>query len=154
MVINGLYTIVSTIFKIIVNGAQTSSAFSDDLKKSLIKPLLKKVSLDRQSLKNYRSETLVSFLSKLIEKEACLRLTAHMKRHMLFEPLQNAYRAGYSTEYGPMKIADDIGKRVDGIEVVILALLDLFHTTDRIKLLTKLQTRIGVQSSSLTWFQS
>ena len=97
-----------------------------------MKPLLKKTSLDRQILQNYRPITLVSFLSKLIEKEASLQLTAHMERHILFEPLQSAYRAKHSTESALMKISDDIAKCVDSGEVVILILLDLSAKFDTI----------------------
>ena len=52
----------------IVNDSLLSGSFQSVFKYVVIKPLLKKPTLDHNNLKNYRPVSNLSFLSKVIEK--------------------------------------------------------------------------------------
>ena len=51
----------------------------DDMKVAIITPILKKASLDSETLKSYRHISNMSFLSKLLERIISDRLIAHMR---------------------------------------------------------------------------
>ena len=60
-------------------------------------PLLKKETLHVDELKNYRSVSNISFISKLIEKVAIRKLVDHLSDNGL-EEYQSAYKAKDSME--------------------------------------------------------
>ena len=76
----------------IVSLSLSSGVFSKQLKSALVKPLLKKSSLDPNDLKNYRPISNLSFLSKLIEHFIAARLSSYLSSHNLMSKLQSAYR--------------------------------------------------------------
>ena len=82
----------------IVNTSLQSGLFPDDLHKAIVTPVLKKASLDRNQLKNYRPVSNLHFTSKVIEKCASKQIIEHTEAHGLSEPLQSAYRGQHSTE--------------------------------------------------------
>jgi hypothetical protein len=77
--------IISPCITDIVNMSLSSGTFPTDLKRALVKPLLKKPSLDPNVLKNYRPISNLPFLSKVIEKVVAQRLFAHMTENNLHE---------------------------------------------------------------------
>ena len=82
----------------IINQSLTSGTFPDNFKRSVIKPLLKKPTLDKEVLSNYRPISKLSFLSKLTEKIVKNRLTHHLSTNSLFNPHQSAYVKSHSTK--------------------------------------------------------
>jgi len=58
---------------------------------SVIYPLLKKATLDKDQLSNYRPISNLSLLSKIIERVVKSRLTHHISSNNLFNPNQSAY---------------------------------------------------------------
>ena len=120
-------------------------------------PLLKKPTLDKEVLKNYRPVSNLSFLSKLLEKAALKQLSNHMDTHNLHTPIQSAYRPLHSTETALLKVQNDILLSLDASQGVILVLLDLsaaFDTIDHNILLSRLNSRIGVTGQALEWVHS
>ncbi len=141
----------------IVNTSLSTGTFPNGAHNAIIRPLLKKPSLDKNILKNYRPVANLTFAGKLIEKIACSRLTEHMDSHNLSDPHQSAYRSQHSTESALMKVKNDIMFCIDSNKVVLLVLLDLsaaFDTIDHNILLTRLTSRIGVEGTALDWFKS
>jgi len=65
----------------IVNFSLTSGQFHPILKDSVISPLLKKSTLDKDELSNYRPISNLSVVSKLIE-----RVTDHLTSNKLLNP--------------------------------------------------------------------
>ena len=51
----------------------TSGKFPSALKRSLIRPVLKKPDLDKDVLKNYRPVANISFLAKVIDKDVAVQ---------------------------------------------------------------------------------
>ena len=75
-----------------------TSTFPQNFKEAHVRPLLKKTSLSKNELKNYRPLSNLSFSSKILEKVVANRLQTHIKNNHLFNSLQSAYRKHHSTE--------------------------------------------------------
>jgi len=141
----------------IVNSCLSSGTFPSHLKSAIVKPLLKKQSLDKEVLKNFRPVSNLSFLSKVIEKVVAARLVDHMSENRLMDPFQSAYRKGHSTETALLRVHNDIVSAVDKGRGVCLILLDLsaaFDTVDHTILLTFLEEYIGLDGPTLNLFKT
>ena len=64
----------------------------------VVTPLIKKSSLSKDELKNYRPVSGLSFISKLVERVVASQLSRHVSLHGLENEYQSAYRRGHSTE--------------------------------------------------------
>ena len=127
----------------------------DEMKAAIITPILKKASLDSETLKSYRPISNMSFLSKLVERVVADRLIAHMRDNDLYMPLQSAYRQNCSTETALLHVHDSVIRSIDERKDVILLLIDLsaaFDTIDHDILLNTLSNTIGVKDRCLSWF--
>ena len=124
-----------------------------DLKTAVIKPLLKKQSLDKNLLKIYRPISNLPVLSKSREKVVLHKLHSHPQENNLSNPFQSAYRAGHSTETVLLRTVNDILSALDNdnISVLLLDLSAAFDITDH-QILSRLN--FGIQSTALQWFQS
>ena len=141
----------------IVNVSLTSADVPPELKQALVTPLLKKPSLDKDNLSNYRPVSNLNFLSKIIEKVVAKRLRAHLKQNDLFPKYQSAYREHHSTETAMLRVQNDILKHIDRGNCVALVLLDLsaaFDTIDHKLLLDRLEKNFGISSKALHWVSS
>ena len=74
----------------IVNLSLESGSFPDVLKESHITPLLKKPSLSKDDMKNYRPVSNLNFISKIIEKIISNRIRSHLDKNNLSNPYQSA----------------------------------------------------------------
>ena len=61
-------------------------------------PLIKKTSLPKEDLKNYRPVLGVSFSSKLVQHVVAAQIRSHINSNDLGNTFQSAYKAGHSTE--------------------------------------------------------
>ena len=78
----------------IVNQSLITGEFLDEWKVAAVRPLIKSPNLDTE-LKNYRSISNLSFLSKIIEKAGQLQLQKHFDQQSLLPNHQSAYRQHY-----------------------------------------------------------
>ena len=125
----------------IVNFSLSTGIFPSGAHSAIIKPLLKKASLNKNELKNYRSVSNITFIGKLFEKIACARLTEHMAKLNFADMNQSAYRACHSAESALIKVKNDLMMSINNRQVVLLVLLDLsaaFDTIDHEILLSRL----------------
>ena len=106
----------------IINSSMETSTFPQNFKEAHVRPLLKKISLPKNELKNYRPVSNLSFISKILEKIVASRLQAHIKNNHLSNPLQSAYRKHHSTESALLKVHNDIIISMDKGEVTDLTL--------------------------------
>jgi len=141
----------------IINTSLLSGTFPDPFKTAIVKPLLKKSTLDPNVLSNYRPVSNLSFISKLLERVVLNQLNSHLLTNNLLSPVQSAYRPHHSTETALLKITSDLLAASDIGDISLLTLLDLsaaFDTVDHDTLLDRLQYTFGVQGSALSWFHS
>ena len=110
---------------------------------------MKKPSLDKNLLKNYRPISNLPFLSKILEKVVLHKLLSHLQENNLSNPFQSAYRTGHSTETVLLRTVNDILSALDNDNISVLVLLDLsaaFDTSDHQILLSRLNSVFGIQS--------
>ena len=88
----------------IINKSLQEGVFPDQFKKAYIRPLLKKKTVDRNELKNYRPVSNLSFISKIFEKVVASRLLSHMESNSMSNNLQSAYKKFHSTESALLKV--------------------------------------------------
>ena len=125
--------------------------------KSVQDPLIKKQTLCKSDLRNYRPISNLSFLSKILEKVVANRLHGHIYDHHLSNDLQSAYKRFHSTKTVLLKIHNDIVDNMDNDKVTALTLLDLsaaFDTIDHSILLQRLHRYFRISGPALRWFKS
>ena len=110
----------------IINISMETSTFQQNFKEAHVRSLLKKTSLPKNELKNYRP------VSKILEKIVANRLEAHIKNNHISNPLRSAYRKHHCTESALMKVHNDINISMDKSGVTALTLLDLSDAFDTI----------------------
>ena len=114
----------------IINDSLHSGLFPSAFKSAVVKPLLKKTTLNPEIFKNYRPPSNLSFLSKILEKVVLRQLLNHLLTNNLFYSHQSAYCAGHSTETALLKIVSYVLSALDEDKVALLSLLDLSAAVD------------------------
>ena len=91
-----------------MNCSLLEGAVPDGFKSVVVTPLIKKSSLSKDELKNYRPVSGLSFISKLVERVVASQLSRHVSLHGLEYEYQSAYRRGHSTETALLSIKNQI----------------------------------------------
>ena len=141
----------------IINESLTKGEFPNDFKNAIVKPLLKKPSLDKNELKNYMPVSNLHFISKVNEKLVAKGLEEHMSENSMYEPMQSAYKLVHSTETALVKIYYDILSSLDAGKCTVLVSLDLsagFATINHNVLLNRLHYLYRINGSAFKWFLS
>ena len=141
----------------VMNSILSSGTVPISMKQAIVKPLLKKPSLDPNNLKNFRPVSNLPFLSKLLEKIVLSQLLSHLELNKLWPTFQSAYRPKHSTETALLRVFNDLLMAGDSDQVSVLALLDLsaaFDTIDHSLLLSRLRRVFNVQDTALLFFES
>ena len=141
----------------IFNESLVSGVFPAIFKKAVVKPLLKKSSLDPNELKNYRPVSNLPFLSKILEKIVLSQLLSHLNHYKLLSPVQSAYRPHHSTETALLRMVNDILTALDQGKIATLALMDLsaaFDTIDHEILIQRLCNVFGLRDTVLSFIKS
>lgn len=141
----------------LVNLSLAEGTFPKSFKSAHVSPLLKKPSLCKDEMKNYRPVSNLSFVSKVLEKVVANRLHSHIQQTGTSNPFQSAYKKLHSTETALLKIHNDIVSSMDKGKVTALTLLDLsaaFDTIDHSTLLSRLESWFGISGTALGWLTS
>jgi hypothetical protein len=141
----------------IINDSLTTGKFSRHWKTSIVRPLLKKPSLDVADLSNYRPVNNLPFVSKVVERGMLAQLNDHLTEQGLLPGYISAYRESYSTETALIKVVNDLLINIDHQKVTPLIALDLsaaFDTVDHGVLLEVLHNQFGICDTALEWFRS
>ncbi len=142
---------------LIVNLSLELGKVPTSLKEAMINPILKKPSLDRDTLNNHGPVSNLPFISKLIELVVCGQIVAHLDKNNLSEKYQSAYRQHPSTETALTAVLNDLLTSLDQKKAVFLIILDLsaaFDTVDHKILLNWLKHRIGIRNMTYDWMES
>ncbi|MDF4341033.1 reverse transcriptase family protein [Vibrio parahaemolyticus] len=152
-----VFPLVNTHILDMINISLLTGYVPQSFKTAVIKPLLKKPTLDPEVLANYRPISNLPFMSKILEKVVADQLCDFLHDNNLFEEFQSGFRVHHSTETALVKITNDLLIASDKELVSVLVLLDLsaaFDTIDHQILLQRLDHLIGLKGSALSWFKS
>ena len=141
----------------IIDTSILSGQFPTNMKTAIVKPLLRKCSLDIDKLKNYRPVSNLSFMSKFFEEVVLQQLVDYLDNNNLLCTSQSVYRPHHSTETLLLKTANNILLGLDKRHVSLLTLLDLssaFDTIDHNILLDRLNYLHGISGTCLSCFRS
>ena len=130
----------------------SQESFLVTLKKAKITPIYKKKA--KTEAGNYRPVSVLSTISKIIEKIACEQLTEYLDSNRLLYELQSGFRSSFSTDSCLIHLSDFIRKQQDKgyyTGMVILDLQKAFDTVNHKILLEKLRA-MGVGEIAVQWF--
>ena len=138
----------------IINWSLCNSVFPERWKQALVMPIPK---INNPMLpSDYRPISLLSVLSKIIEKIAAKQMVAYLSQHMLFDINQSAYRKNHGCQTALLKITDDLYQALDKGEIAIQVLLDYskaFNCANHDIMLAKLKA-LGFSNGALSWINS
>ena len=117
----------------IVNNSLQSGNFPKALKTPVIKPLLKKRSLDARLINNYRPISNLPFISKIIKKVVLQQLNHFLASTSWYDNFQSGFWPLHSTETALIKVVNDIRLNTDSGKTSILMLLDLSAAFDTVE---------------------
>ena len=140
----------------LINTSLVSGCFPSAFKTARVSPILKKPSLDPSEVKNYRPVSLLSFLSKTLERAIFNQLSSYLHLNNLLDPHQSGFKVGHSTETALLAVSESLHAASANSLSSVLILLDLsaaFDTVDHQILLSTLKV-MGVSGSALFLFTS
>ena len=139
---------------ILINQSLVTGIFPDKMKLAKILPLIKKPNIFE--IDNFRPISLLSSLSKILEKCVFDQVYSYFEENLLFYKSQYGYRKSHSTEYACVELVDKLTKDLDRGETPICFFLDLskaFDTLNHNILLKKIKY-YGLDDNALKWFRS
>ena len=138
----------------IVNLSLQSGQFPDHWKCSLVTPLIKKPTLDKE-FKNYRPVSNLCFISKVVESAALSQYRNHLDLNNQMPKKNAAYTKFHSTETILLRVQSDILMNMDKQRITMLVLLDLsaaFDTIDYGILGQIFEHKFKVKGTAADWF--
>ncbi|KAJ8039151.1 hypothetical protein HOLleu_16776 [Holothuria leucospilota] len=117
-----------------INVSFSSGVFPESLKEAIISPIIKKLTLEKNTLSNYWPVSNIKVVAKIIEMTAADRLTDHLNRNNLTENYQSANKTFLYTETALLRVKkNDFISAIDKQQVVLLVMLDLSAALDTIR---------------------
>ena len=138
----------------LINLSFSTGLFPKILKQAKIIPIFKKG--DQQDCNNYRPISLLSNISKIIEKLVHRQLYGFLEFNNYLYTNQFGFRNLHSTNHALITITEKIRKAIDNGEITCGVFLDLqkaFDTVDHEILLSKLE-HYGMRGVPLKWFKT
>ncbi|KAK3559292.1 hypothetical protein QTP86_010741 [Hemibagrus guttatus] len=140
----------------VINGSLMSGHVPTAFKKARVIPILKKPALDPSDISNYRPVSLLSFLSKILERVVCNQLSDYLMQNNLHDPNQSGFKAAHSTETALLAVTEKLHAARSAKLSLVLILLDLsaaFDTVNHKTLLSTLRS-LGICGTAWEWFAS
>jgi len=138
----------------IFNKSVQSGCFPSKLKISRVVPIFK--SGDPSNMTNYRPISLLSALSKVLEKIIATQLVNHLEINKLLYEHQYGFQRNKSTEHNLLHVIEFVHSALNRGEFAIGVFLDLKKAFDVVSheiLLKKLKS-LGIRDTPLKWFSS
>src|SRR4029434_7799114 len=118
--------------------------------------LLKKPSLDLTQVENYRQVSLLTLLSKTIERAASKQVTEFLSRNNLLDPNQSGFKSGHSTETSLLSMTEALKTARAAAQSSALILFDLSAAFDTVnhRILLSILSSMGIPGQAHSWFES
>jgi hypothetical protein len=138
----------------IFNLSLSSGTFPSCLKKSRVIPIFKSGST--LEFDNYRPISLLSSISKILEKIVSIKLISHLKSNNLLYTNQYGFLPGRSTEQNLIQVVNYITSALNENQYCIAVFIDLKKAFDVCshEILLKKLSLMGITGNSLKWFES
>lgn len=149
-----LNTTLSTPISLLINMSISTGIVPEVLKLAKIVPVHK--SKSREEFSNYRPISLLTSLSKVLERVIHKRLYAFLEQCLILNSNQYGFRKKHNTIDAVIKFISDIAIAEDSKNSTLAIYLDLskaFDTLNHTLLLKKLE-HYGIRGISLQWFKS
>ena len=114
----------------IVNLSLRSGIFPNEMKLAKVIPLHKKKS--RLDAGNYRPVSILSVVSKVLEKTVFLQLNSYLVENNFFYQFQSGFRGSYSTDTCLIHLQDHIRKQTASGHYTGMVLLDIQKAFDSV----------------------
>ncbi|KAK3556064.1 hypothetical protein QTP70_004385 [Hemibagrus guttatus] len=140
----------------VINESLTSGHVPIAFKKATVIPILKKLALYPSDISNHRPVSLLSFLSKILERAVCNQLSDYLMQNNLHDPNQSGFKAAHSTESALLAVTEKLHAARSAKLSSVLILLDLsaaFDTVNHKTLLSTLRS-LGICGTAWEWFAS
>ena len=140
--------------KYLINYSIESGVFLNILKISHVIPLLK--TGDPLDIENYRIITLVSSLSKIMERVIYDQLSVFIEKYKILTPCQHGFREGKSVESASIHLLDTVYTNIDKGNYVVVLQFDpskAFDTLDINYIVSKL-INLRIRGNILEWIHS
>ena len=139
------------IITFLINLSICTKTVPECTKVAKVKPLYKKGS--NLEVGNYRPVSILTSISKILEKSIYVQVDAHCKSHGIIYPLQSGFRRNYSTDSCLIQIHDFIRTEIANGNYVGMMLLDVQKAFDSVnhQMLCKKIELAGIDN---TWFKS
>lgn len=138
----------------ICNLSLTTSIFPQDWKMAKVTPIHK--SGDKSKAENYRPISVLSIVSKIVERSVHDQLYTYLMSNNILHPSQSGFRKHHSTTTTLLDVQDFILSNMDKGNVTAALFLDLkkaFDTINHWLLIDKLKKH-GISGNELSWFIS
>ena len=138
----------------IFNVSLTTGVFPEKLKLAKVTPIFKNG--DTAEFGNYRPISVLSCISKILEKLVFNRTVKFLDKYNLLSDNQYGFRSDYSTSMALLDFADKIVKGFEDNAYSIGIFLDLSKAFDTIKhdILLKKLSFYGIRGIAYSWFES
>lgn len=138
----------------IINKSVEMGQFPDALKVGKVIPILK--TNNNESIDNYRPITILTVISKIIEKIMYNRLTKYLNKYNLLSDSQHGFRIGRSTESAAHRFVNYIYSNLDKRQFVGAVFFDLSKAFDclDLSLVREKLEHFGVRGNVQNWLMS
>ena len=150
--IKDVASVISSPLSYIVNLSLKKGTIPAEWKEARVIPIFK--SGPKNMFENYRPISVLSVMSKVLERAVHKQLLSHLESENLLTPSQYGFRPKRSTQLAATALFDNIRRDVDRGNLVGAIFIDLskaFDTLSHSKLLTKLPG-YGIEDRELMWF--
>lgn len=154
LVLKGLAPSISAPLAHLVNICLSTGVFPDDLKTALITPVFK--AGNKQDPGNYRPISVISPLSKIIEKCVSQQILSYLQQHNILSDSQFGFRTKHSTEHALLNFIDFVTKEKDDGKYVLGIYLDIKKAFDSVnhQILFKKLEKYGIRGLPLKLLKS
>ncbi|KAM9398239.1 uncharacterized protein ACWYII_032095 [Salvelinus alpinus] len=140
----------------LINSSLTAGYAPSVFKRARVAPLLKKPTLDPSDVNNYRPVSLLSFLSKTLERAVLGQLSCYLSQNDLLDPNQSGFKTSHSTETALLCITEALRTAKANSLSSALILLDLSAAFDTVnhQILLSTLSELGISGAAHAWIAS